>query len=115
MMPLKYTPKLIKEITTKLDEYIETTPIPIVAEFAYLNNIRRQRLYDLQDKTLRHLMARLIDKKEANLERQALNGTIDKSMAIFSLKQLGWKDRQEITGDKEKPISIRIITEVPGD
>lgn len=30
------------------------------------------------------------------MERGGLEGKIDKTMAIFSLKQLGWKDRQEI-------------------
>ena len=35
-------------------------------------------------------------KKEAQLERLALRKEINHTMAIFSLKQLGWKDTQDI-------------------
>ena len=42
------------------------------------------------------LRKRAIDKKEAQLERMALSGDVDKTMAIFSLKQLGWSDKQQV-------------------
>jgi hypothetical protein len=35
-------------------------------------------------------------RKEVVLEKGTLTGVYDKTMAIFSLKQLGWKDKQEI-------------------
>jgi hypothetical protein len=38
-----------------------------------------------------------IAKKEGALERMALEGKVNTSMAIFSLKQLGWKDTHEQT------------------
>lgn len=109
MMPKKYTPKKIEEINEKLEQYIDETDIPIVAEFAYQNNISRQRLYDLKSNELKKLMERLIAKKEAGLERLMLSGKPNVATGcIFSLKQLGWKDRQEISGDN-KPIIIKVV------
>jgi hypothetical protein len=90
----KNTQKQNEDILGKLEKYIEETDIPIVAEFAYLNKIRRQFLYE--SALLSDAIKRLVDKKEAQLERKGLKGEIDKTMAIFSLKQLGWSDKQEI-------------------
>lgn len=83
-----------KEILGKLEKYIEQTDIPILAEFCYLNDIRRTFLYENQ--LMSNAIKKLIEKKESQLERKALNKEIDKTMAIFSLKQLGWKDIQEV-------------------
>ena len=93
-MAAKKTKQQKDEILCKLEKYIEETDIPIVAEFAYLNNIRRTFLYE--NKVLSNAIKRLIDKKESQLERKGLDKTIDKTMAIFSLKQLGWRDTQEL-------------------
>ncbi len=89
-----------------LHAYIQATEIPIVAKFAYLNGLHRQQLYDMEE--LSDALKLCITKKEAALEEQGLAGTIDKTMAIFSLKQLGWTDRNENTlkGDKLAPIVI---------
>ena len=80
------------DLLQRLERYISETPIPIVAEFAYLNDVRRTLLYELYPDTIK----KLIDKKESALERGGLNKTIDKTMAIFSLKQLGWRDVQDV-------------------
>ena len=45
--PVEYTPERIQEIKDAMELYIETHDIPIVAEFAYLNNIRRAALYEI--------------------------------------------------------------------
>lgn len=89
--PVEYTEERKAEIEAKLEEYIESTEIPIVAEFAYKNNIRRQRLYEHFPDTLK----KLIEKKESALERLALEGGVNTTMAVFSLKQLGWSDKTE--------------------
>lgn len=89
--PRKYTREYLAEIVEKLERYIDETPVPVVAEFAYQNRIPRQALYDHEE--LSDSIKRLIDKKEAQLERLALNGDINTTMAIFSLKQLGWTDK----------------------
>jgi hypothetical protein len=107
-----YTEERVKEILVELDIYIANTDIPIVAEFAYQNEIPRQTLYELDD--LRDTIKRLIDKKEANLERMALNNKINHTMAIFSLKQLGWRDKQEIehSGEIKKINVTEVLNEI---
>jgi hypothetical protein len=92
--PRKYNSEQIQEIVDNLSQYIEDMEIPIIAEFAYKNNILRQTLYDYDEFST--LIKKCISKKEAQLERKALNGEVNTTFAIFSLKQLGWKDKQEI-------------------
>ena len=89
-----YTPEKIKEIHSALNKYIDETDIPIVCEFAYKNNIRRTALYEIPE--LADTLKKLIEKKEAQLELKGLKGEINTTMAIFSLKQIGWKDKQEV-------------------
>jgi hypothetical protein len=86
------------EIAKLLNEYTENTEIPIIAEFCYLNDIPRDYLYKMGDKEpeLLHAIKRCTMRKEVVLEKGTLTGVYDKTMAIFSLKQLGWKDKQEI-------------------
>ena len=92
-MPKLRSKEHTEQINDKLIQYIKKTPIPIVAEFAYKNGIRRQLLYE--NPVWKDTIKTLIDKKEAQLERLGLSKEIDKTMAIFSLKQLGWKDVQD--------------------
>ena len=96
--PTKYTAEVIEQIRQDVEEYTELTTIPIVAEFAYKHKIPRQKLYEFAEKNdeFNDTIKALIDKKEAQLERLALEKVIDKTMAIFSLKQLGWKDTHEV-------------------
>ncbi|MCF8012481.1 MAG: DNA-packaging protein [Clostridiales bacterium] len=104
--PTKYTKEKLKDIQATLERYIENTEIPILSEFAYQNKIPRQKLYEFE--ILNDTIKTLIDKKEAQLERKALKNEINNTMAIFSLKQLGWKDRQEheVSGKDGEPIEV---------
>lgn len=98
-----------------LQEYIASTDIPILAEFAYQHNVLRESIYDYPEfSTLRKT---LIAKKEAQLERKGLEGEIDRTMAIFSLKQLGWTDRQQMehTGEGGGPVAISVEFVKPGE
>lgn len=108
--PRKYNDEQIKEIQASLEKYIKETDIPILAEFAYLNEVSRQTLYDYEEFST--LIKRAVDKKEAALERKALNGEIDKTMAIFSLKQLGWRDKHEV--EHSGGVTIQIGAEFDG-
>ena len=92
--PVTYTKEVLDKISKQIRKYTEETEIPIVAEFCYMNDIRKQTLYAHPE--LSDSIKYLIDKKEAQLERKCLAGEISNSMAIFSLKQLGWTDKQEI-------------------
>jgi hypothetical protein len=105
--PRKYTKEDIEDIIEKFELYVDNTELPIVCEFAYTNNILRESLYDYPEFST--VLKKCTSKKEAQLEKLAAFNLINVSMAIFSLKQLGWKDRQEIDmGNKnDKPIKIK--------
>lgn len=90
--------------------YIEGEEIPIVAEFAAKQGFGKHILYNFAeaDEEFNNLLRDCITKKEAALERKGLKGEVALPMAIFSLKQLGWSDKQETThkGDKDNPIAV---------
>lgn len=85
-------------------EYIEKTPVPILAGFAYKQGISVDMLYGMPE------LARGIvichQKKEQSIEDGALKKKFSAPMAIMSLKQLGWRDTQEtrLTGREGGPI-----------
>lgn len=95
-----------EQLFKKFEKYINDTTLPIIAEFAYMNEIDRNYLYD--NAIFSTLLKRCIAKKEANLEKGALTGKLNPSMAIFSLKQIGWKDRQETEGNTMPTINITL-------
>jgi hypothetical protein len=91
--PKKYKDDSVSKLAEDFKEYIDTTDIPIIAEFAYMNDIDRTLLYDRE--VFSTLIKKCIAKKEAQLEKMSLKGEVNTTQAIFSLKQLGWKDKQE--------------------
>lgn len=95
--PRKYNKNEIEEIKIKLSDYIDNSDLPIIAEFAYTNDIVRQSLYDYEEFST--LLKKLIDKKEAQLEKLAAFNVINATMAIFSLKQIGWENEKKIRLD----------------
>lgn len=92
--PPKITDEQASDLVAKFKEYIDTTDIPIVAEFSYQNGFGKQYLYDRPE--FSDLIKMATAKKEAALEIGALKGTLNPTMAVFSLKQMGWSDRQQI-------------------
>lgn len=108
--PVVWDKEKIDKTIKLLDEYIDKNEIPIVAEFAYLHNIRKATLYEKEE--LAYSIKRLTEKKEAQLEKGALGGLLNSTMAIFSLKQLGWRDKQEI--DLSGGLKINIGKEFDG-
>lgn len=88
--PPKYTPEEIHNLQGKLNQYINDTEIPILKEFCYLHNVSRHDLYNNEE--FQSLKEKALNKKEAQLERLALENRIPPAMAIFSLKQLGWSN-----------------------
>lgn len=95
----------IQELVNKFEKYVEETEIPIVVEFAYLNNLDRTFLYDRAEFST--VLKKCIQKKESQLEKGSLMGVLNSTQAIFSLKQLGWKDKQEI--DMKSDISLHKV------
>ena len=98
-----------KALAAEFTKYIEQTDIPIIARFASNNDVTRELLYQWAE--FLTLLKRCTDKKEAALEEMALNGLVNVSMAIFSLKQLGWTDRNESTlrGDPTAPVALNLV------
>lgn len=105
--PRKYDAEAVERLKILFAEYIDTTEIPIICEFAYQNDILRDIIYDYPELTT--LRKKAIAKKEAQLERLALKDVIDKTMAIFSLKQLGWSDRSAMD------VTLRDYKVIPAD
>lgn len=92
--PRRWNPKQVEQIKKKLEKYIKSTDIPIITEFAYMNGVVSQRLYEYVEFST--LLKMCTEKKQANLEKGALSGQLNTGMAIFSLKQLGWSDKQDV-------------------
>ena len=110
--PVKYTKEVIENIRLDMEKYTERENIPIVAEFAYKHNVPRQTLYVFaeQDSKFSDAIKRLVAKKEAQLEKLGLLNAINSSMAIFSLKQLGWRDKQEM--EHFGQVGIKIVEDI---
>lgn len=105
----------IDEMVDIIERYTDDTEIPILKEVVYQNywNYDTIMKYQRVNENLMQSIKRLLNKKEAQLERKGLNKEIDRTVAIFSLKQLGWKDRQEISFDNEQLSEIEIRVNRP--
>jgi hypothetical protein len=72
---------------------------PILAEFAYQQDILRERMYEIAETKnggrLSYAIKKCSQAKEFRLESLCSRNKINPSMAIFSLKQLGWKDNKD--------------------
>lgn len=102
----------VKDLIADLDDYIATADPPIVAEYAHIHGITRQRLYQLADEeknkgrpALFDALKKLSEAKEIALERGGLTEKYHPSVAIFSLKQLGWRDKPEVPESADDKIS----------
>jgi len=93
-----------EDLRQKFYAYIAEHTVPIASEFAYQNGLWKQRLYDQPE--LAEPLKLCLTKKEAALERGTLEGKLTPAMAIFSLKQMGWTDKQEHLGAGGGPIVI---------
>ena len=104
----------IKDLINDADKYIEEADPPILAEYAHLHGITRCYLYQLAEgnKELSNAIKKISEAKEVKLEKNALNGKYQPTMAIFSLKQLGWKDSNEVVDTKAIEKLDEVLKEV---
>ena len=88
----------VEDLINDAENYIATANPPILAEYAHMHGITRQYLYELagKNKILSDTIKKISEAKEIKLEKGALSGEYSANMAIFSLKQLGWSDKQKI-------------------
>lgn len=96
--PVGRPPKVAAEDIPKLmddfSEYIRNTDIPIIAQFAAQQGLWKGWFHDRVE--FSNLLKECTNKKEAALEIGMLTGTLNATGSIFSLKQLGWTDRQQL-------------------
>lgn len=114
----------INFMVEKINQYIQEKrdDLPILKECCLINDWNYDYVMQLQreNPALSQSIKKLLDWKEVNLEKGALTGRIDKTMAIFSLKQPahGWSDNpihednsEELSKISEVLISIRRVAE----
>lgn len=108
-----------EEMCMKLDSYTDTCirkkKVPILKEVVVKMGWNYDTVMGLERKEgweqLRESISRLVNTKEYMLERLALDGKITNTMAVFSLKQLGWKDQQtmDVQSSNGKAIKITLV------
>lgn len=89
-----WTAEYKADLLRKMVEYTDSKPVPVLAEFAYVNNVHRQDLYAHAE--FSDAIKRMMAKKEYALEMGGLMNKLNPSVTIFSLKQLGWTDKQTL-------------------
>lgn len=101
----RYDPdKMAEIIDDYVDQCVKKKAVPILKEvttkqgWCYDYVMEMSRKLEMEDKhnPLTRSIKRLMDAKEYLLERNGLNGTVQSTMAIFSLKQMGWKDKTDV-------------------
>jgi hypothetical protein len=105
--PVEWTDELKSALLDDFINYVEEQDIPIIAEFCAKHHVYKQRLYEWAE--FADSIKWCITKKEGALESMGLTKQIDTTMAIFSLKQLGWKDKTEV----EHSGSVTIVDDIP--
>lgn len=90
--PPKFEEPEKQELVSKFERYIEENDLPIIAEFAAQNGLWKSYFYDHPE--FANLIKIATTKKEGALERGALTRQYDTGMSAFSLKQLGWRDKE---------------------
>ena len=116
---IKRTPGRPPRMTTKAliaaaYDYMESSPMPNITEFALLQGYERQYLYERADNEknkgkpqLSDTLKKISQLKEVQLEKMAIMGLCPPNFAIFALKQLGWTDtvEQKIDADVDAEVS----------
>ena len=101
-----FFPEEIEELRQKFEVYVETSEYPILAEFAYKNSISKTLLDRIEFKGVKE---KCLAKKESVIEVGAMQGKYNPTMSIFSLKQLGWRDKTE-TENTHRIETIQLVT-----
>ena len=96
--PPTYTKEDIDKIIKACEDYTANTPVPRLIDFAHSQGFSSQLLKDHASRhpELALSLKKLIEKKEDALEQGMITGKMPPAAAIFSLKQLGWRDKQEV-------------------
>lgn len=92
--PLKYdTPE---KLQTAVDLYFDKEEKPTLAGLAYELGINRQTLYNYENKDqFLDIIKKARERVEASYEGRLIYGS-NPTGVIFALKNMGWKDKQEV-------------------
>ena len=103
--------KKVKEITKKIDEYIQenASGIPILKECCLLNGWVYEELIELADSNseIKRAVDRLQSQKEVNLEKGGIDGKITKTMSAYLLERL---EREK--ADKSRLNALEMLDEL---
>lgn len=109
MRPLIF--KTPEDLQSKVDEYIKTQDKPTLAGLAYHLGINRQTLYNYKERPeFLDIIKRATDYIESQYEQRLIYGTNPTGL-IFALKNMGWRDKQEVDQKTEHSggINIKIL------
>ena len=89
-------------------DYTKRTEYPILRGLCYLKHYNYDYVMQLQraDEELSQSIKELLYKKESYLEREGIKGNLAQTMAVFTLKQLGWRDNIEVKAENTNRITI---------
>lgn len=107
--PKKWTDEKLAELSDKIRAYTDNEEIPTIAGFCYKHDVRKQLLYEHEP--LLDSIKRMMEKKEHVLEVGGLTGEYDKTMVIFSLKQMGWRDKPKDDEDDNLQEAFKAIAD----
>ena len=115
----------IPDMAAKIDKYIDEccakVIIPVLKEccllygwsYDYIMELRQipkdrpeTPMQQSQREQLSQSVKNLLGWREVMLERGGCNGSIDRTMAVFCLKQLGWTDTLQTQNDTHIHISL---------
>lgn len=84
------------ELSTQVMDYIQNEKKPTLAGLAYHLGIDRHTLYNYKDRPeFFHIIKKATDYVEYKYEERLIYDT-NPTGVIFALKNMGWKDKQEI-------------------
>ena len=98
-------PYMLERIDEYVNDYIINYSyekgVPILKECCLLNRWNYTYFMELRTKhpELDDAANILLDWKEVLLEKGALQGKLDKTFVIFTLKQMGWSDKVQVNQD----------------
>ena len=82
--------------------------VPLALVLFYLKHYNYDYVMQLQrdNEELSQSIKELLYKKESYLEREGIKGNLAQTMAVFTLKQLGWRDNIEVKAENTNRITI---------
>lgn len=115
---------LINDVEPWLEDCYKNKKLPHINRYAREHGISKQYLYELAgnlankgDRRLSDSIKKIAAAKEEVLETRTLNGDYNATMAIFSLKQLGWRDKVEATIEDNTKVNeiVDALNRIAGD